>query len=82
MVPQPLPRSYRGQQQARDLEKISRIVSQAVDPEPSSSAGATAGGDGRRLRGIPVVGRSTVGGAVFGTDPVRALLSKERQRQR
>ena len=58
---------------------VARIVAQAGEPEPSSSAGATARGDGQRLRGIPVVGRSTAGGAIPGTDPVRALLAKERK---
>jgi hypothetical protein len=61
------------------MEKVSRIVGQAAE-EPSGSAGATAGGDRRSLRGIPIVGRSTMGGAIPGTDPVRALLAKERRR--
>jgi hypothetical protein len=42
---------------------------------PKSSAGATSGGDGRRLRGIPAVSRGT-SGAIAGTDPVSALLAK------
>jgi hypothetical protein len=45
---------------------------------PSNAAGETAGGDSSRLRGIPAVGRHT-SGTMFGTDPVRALLAKERR---
>ena len=71
-----MPRAFRRQQQALDMEKVARITAEPV--EPSSSAGATAGGDGRRLRGIPAVARGT-SGAVFGPDPLRALLAKERR---
>ena len=79
-MPQPLPRAFRLKLQAEDLAKIDRIIGEAVGPKASSAAGATAGGDGRRLRGIPAVARGT-SGAVFGTDPVRALLAKERRRR-
>ena len=57
-----------------------RLVQEAVDETPESTAGSTAGGDGRRLRGIPSVGRG-VSGAIGGTDPLRALMAKERQKQ-
>ena len=53
-MPQPLPRTHRLKLQAQDAAKIDRIVGEAVDTEPSGSAGATAGGDGRRLSGIPI----------------------------
>ena len=76
---QPLPRAFRRKQQALDSQKIDRIVGQAADTEASGSAGATAPGDRRRLRGIPIVGRSTSGGAIAGTDPVSAMLAKERR---
>jgi hypothetical protein len=72
---------YRRQLQAEDAARIDRIVTDAVEPEPTSSAGATAGGDPSRLRGIPAVGRGT-SGAVFDTDPARALLAKDRRRGR
>ena len=81
-LPQPLPRAFRRQLQALDSEKGARIVREAGDePEITSSAGATAPGDERRLRGIPAVSRHT-SGAVFGSDPVRALLAKESRRGR
>ena len=41
----------------------------------ASVAGATAAGDAARLRGLPAVSRHT-SGAVAGSDPLRALLSK------
>jgi hypothetical protein len=69
---------YGRQLQALDAEKVARIVAEAVEAEPSTAAGATAGGDPARLRGLPAVARGT-SGAVFGTDPVRALLAKEGQ---
>ncbi len=82
-VPQPLPRAYRRQLQAEDAAKVDRIVREAgEDVAPSSSAGATAGGDERRLRGIPAIGRGCAG-AINGSDPMRALIQKEaRQRRR
>ena len=78
MVAQPLPRTRRLKLQAQDAAKIDRIVGEAVDTEVSGLAGATAGGE---LRGIPIHARGT-SGAVFGTDPVRALLAKERSQGR
>ena len=60
------------------MAKVALIVGDG-EPEPSGAAGATAPGDGRRLRGIPIVGRSTAGGAIGGSDPLRALLAKERE---
>jgi hypothetical protein len=71
-MPSPL-RPFRRQQQLEDEAKIRKIVGEA---EPPDATGA-AGGDSRRLRGIPAVARGT-GGTVFGTDPVRALLAKHR----
>ena len=32
-----------------------------------------------RRRGVPIIGRAGVGGATPGSDPVRALLAKERR---
>jgi hypothetical protein len=71
------PRYLRRQLEAHDAAKVDRIVRQAVDEAPA--AGATAPGDSRRLRGIPAVGRGTTG-AVFGSDPLRALLARESRR--
>ena len=76
-VPPPLPRAYRRQLEALDREKLDPIVREVGEhDEPVSAAGATAAGDGRRLRGIPAVGKGT-SGAVWGSDPLRALLAKE-----
>ena len=55
-MPQPLPRAFRHRLRALDEAKVARLCGEAVE-ESSSSAGATAGGDGRRMRGIPIVGR-------------------------
>jgi hypothetical protein len=41
---------------------------------------ATAGGDRRRLRGLPVVGVGLA--ATAGSDPVASLLAKERRERR
>jgi hypothetical protein len=73
-VPQPL-RRFRHQTRVEDLEKVAKIVGEA--PQSPVSEGATAAGDGRRLRGIPALSRGT-SGAVAGTDPMRALLAKHR----
>ena len=73
-VRRPLPRAFAAKLAAEDaekLEKILRTVGERI--EPASTAGATAPGDGRRLRGIPVVGRSTAGGAIPGSDPVQGI---------
>jgi hypothetical protein len=67
-VPQPLPRSYRRQLAVEDQEKLERILRDVGGEAPSSSAGATAAGDERRLRGIPAIGRGCAG-AIRGTRP-------------
>ena len=81
LVPQPLPRAHRRQLQAEDAAKLELILREVTDEPASSAAGATAAGDERRLRGIPAVSKGT-SGAMFGSDPVRALLAKERHRRR
>ena len=70
-----VPESLQAEDEAK-LDRILRTVGERV--EPASTAGATAPGDGRKMRGIPIVGRSTAGGAIPGSDPVRAVLAKER----
>lgn len=47
--------------------KLARILLDVGEPAPPST-GVTAGGDERRLRGIPAIGRG-VAGAVPGTAP-------------
>ena len=66
------------EEQAATLE---RILAEVSDEETETVAGVMAPLDKRRLRGIPAVGRGA-SGAVFGSDPLRALLAKERQRRR
>ena len=65
------------EEQRRTLD---RILAEVGD-EVLTTVGATAAGDPRRLRGLPAVGRGC-GGAVFGTDPLGALLAKESRRRR
>jgi hypothetical protein len=36
------------------------------------------GGDALTLRGIPAVSRGGMGGAIVGTDPLAALMAKQR----
>ncbi len=77
----PLPRFLAHLQKVEDARKLARIVLEAGGDEepPKQSAGATSGGDWERLRGLPAIGRG-VSGAIRGTDPVRALIAKERRR--
>ncbi len=80
-MPQPLPRHRRLTELELDTEKVARIVGEADRLEASPAAGVTAGGDWRRLRGVPIQARR-VGGAIAGSDPVRALFAKEHRRGR
>ena len=63
--------------------KLARILVEVGEPAPAPRAfrGVTSGGDERRLRGLPAISRGT-SGAVAGTDPLRALLAKERRHGR
>ena len=79
---QPLPRLYRRQLEAEDAARLELILRDVGElEEPTSSVGATAAGDERRLRGIPAVGHGCSSTAP-GTDPLRALLAKESRQQR
>lgn len=55
------------QQDAHYAKQRVRIALEA-NPEPPQARGATAGGDERKLRGIPAIGRG-VQGAIPGTTP-------------
>ncbi len=66
---------------AEQRRTLDGILAEVGDEAPVSAAGATAAGDPRRLRGIPAAARGA-GGAIFGTDPLRALLAKERRRRK
>jgi hypothetical protein len=62
------------QEAAEDARKLARLLDETSEVTPATRA--TAGGDGRRLRGIPAVGRGP-GGAIAGTQPESALLRKQ-----
>lgn len=72
-----LPRFYRHQEAAADQAFITTIVIEPDDTPITTVTRATLAGDSRRLRGIPVVGGVT--GTSPGTDPLQALLDKERR---
>ena len=69
--------------QIADARKVARALleGEAADIPTRTAAGGTAAGDAGRLRGLPAIGRN-VSGAMVETDPVRALLAKERRSQR
>lgn len=60
-----------------NAQMMLRLAREADDDIPMRG-GATAGGDGARLRGLPAIGRGS-SGAIRGTNPERALLDKERR---
>ncbi len=62
----------RREEAARQDRKVSEVTNQ---PEEEPMVGV-AGGDSRRLRGIPAIGRG-VDGSIPGTDPLEAYLAKE-----
>jgi hypothetical protein len=76
-VTQILPRFYRRQLEAEDRAAVDLAVAESVTPEMEPRA--TAPGDTRRLRGIPMFAMG-VNGTAPGTDPVAALLASERMR--
>ena len=59
-----MPRAYRRQLQAADIQAVDR----AVGETDTRTYANTPGGDARKLRGIPAIGRN-VRGAVPGTIP-------------
>lgn len=73
-----LPRFHRHQEAQADLATIAAILIETGEEPPIITVTkATLPGDSRRLRGIPVVGGVT--GTSPGTDPLQALLAKERR---
>jgi hypothetical protein len=69
---------------AEHAETLGRIVreTEATTMPERSAPGATLGGDALRMRGVPCVGRGGAGGAIAGSDPLKALLAKERRTRR
>lgn len=51
---------------------LARILKETAADHPPPTRGATAGGDSRKLRGIPAIGRG-VSGAIPGTRPEDAI---------
>jgi hypothetical protein len=75
-----LPRAFRQQERLADEQKLARILLETGEALPESEVHPSArGSDWRRMRGVPVCGPG-IGGTAIGTDPVRELLRKERQR--
>lgn len=60
---------------AQQRQAIARVVAEATDRDMPEG---TAGGDKKRLRGIPVQARG-VGGTAPGTDALSVLLARERR---
>lgn len=63
-----LPRFHAHYQHIDDQRKLARILLETGEPAPIRVGHATAGGDERRLRGIPAIGRG-VAGAINRTSP-------------
>jgi hypothetical protein len=63
--------------------KLARILLEldAELPKDAKPINGAGGGEPARLRGLPAIGRN-VSGAVPGTDPLKALLAKERRQRR
>ncbi len=60
--------------------KLARILIEVGEPAPASRTfRATAAGDEQRLRGIPCQAKG-VGGTSPGTNPMAALMSKQKNR--
>jgi hypothetical protein len=83
-VPQRLPRFYRRQQEREDERRIAQIILEtgaSLDDAERSvpTRGSANGWNRQRARGVPIIGRVGGGGASPGTDPVAALLRKERE---
>jgi hypothetical protein len=73
------PRYLRRQLEVEDAAKVEAIVRQVEPEEPEEVLPSARGDDWRRRRGLPIVGPG-IGGTSIGTDPVRALLTKETRR--
>jgi hypothetical protein len=81
-VPQRLPRFYRIQQEIEDARKVAKILLETGEaPDGNGSMPLRRSADGHdpvRLRGLPAIGRNVSGSTVH-TDPLKALLAKERR---
>jgi len=64
-----MPRAYRRQLQASDEQAVQRAIGESTDTRTYAN---TPGGDARKLRGIPAIGRN-VRGAIPGSVPGEEL---------
>ncbi|MGI8479011.1 MAG: hypothetical protein ACR2M2_04015 [Gaiellaceae bacterium] len=77
-----LPRYYRRQQEVDDARRVAKIILETggsadeIEDSPGLANGAD-GHDWRRRRGLPLIGKG-VQGAMSGTNPLGALIAKER----
>jgi hypothetical protein len=72
-----LPRFLFSEQRLEDERRVAQAILEAGDGEvPALRAGVTAGGDRRRARGVPIIGRG-IGGTALGTDPLSSVMRKE-----
>lgn len=74
----PLIRALRHHELQAQLEQQLHQIARETDTTPITNTTATAAGDSRKLRGIPALAHG-VGSTIPGTDPLRALLAKERK---
>jgi hypothetical protein len=83
-VPQRLPRYLAFEEKMRDAERITKTLLESdaeTPPEANGGKPLRASADGHRndhRHGLPMIGRG-VTGATDETNPVRALLEKERR---
>jgi hypothetical protein len=80
-VPRPLRRFDMYREKIESDRKLAKILLETGEAAPKSSAGVTSGGDERRLRGLPAIGRG-VSGAIRDTSPHLAVIAKESRRPR
>jgi hypothetical protein len=83
-VPELLPRFHRFQQQVEDERRIAAIILEGGEVGNGAGLPLRRSADGHtedRRRGLPMVSKG-VGGTSPGTDPMRALLAKERRNDR
>lgn len=83
-MPELLPRFTASLERIADERKLGRLLLEAdAETHPDSNGRVyrrSADGHNRqRARGIPIVGRVGRGGASPGTDPLAAVLAKERR---
>jgi hypothetical protein len=80
---QPLPCLQAELERRADQQELARILIEtgaSLDEVTSHTVTRAQHADPARLRGLPAVGRGC-SGAIAGSDPLKALLAKERRRR-